>query len=195
MKTLSIIFVLATSMLIACQNSSSAKVDENKQVTDSSSLTTDTIPDQNSHSVSAQNPIIKDVLDHYLELKNALTADGTKEAASAGEKMFQALSALPTSSLTADQQKEVKEIVDDAKEHAEHIGQNAGNIKHQREHFQELSTDMYDLLKLVGTSQKVYKDSCPMVKAIWISEKEEIVNPYYGKKMLTCGKIQETIEQ
>ncbi len=195
MKKLSVIFVLATSMLIACQNSSSAKIDEKKQATDSTSLATDSIPDQNVNSVSEQTPIIKDVLDHYLELKNALTSDGTKEAASAGEKMFQALSALPTSSLTADEQKEVKEIVDDAKEHAEHIGENAGNIKHQREHFQELSTEMYDLLKLLGTSQKVYKDSCPMVKAIWISEKEEIVNPYYGKKMLTCGTIQETIER
>lgn len=85
--------------------------------------------------------------------------------------------------------------MDDAKEHAEHIGENAGNIKHQREHFQELSTDVYDLLKLVGTSQTVYKDYCPMVKAIWISEKKEIVNPYYGKEMLTCGKMQETIEK
>ena len=68
------------------------------------------------------------------------------------------------------------------KEHAEHIGANAGNIKHQREHFQELSKDVYDLVKAFGTNQVVYKDYCPMAKAIWLSETKEIRNPYYSSK-------------
>jgi hypothetical protein len=29
--------------------------------------------------------------------------------------------------------------------------------------------------------------------AIWLSETKEIKNPYYGKKMLTCGNVKEEI--
>ena len=193
MKKLSSIAIIATVLLIACQNPSTARVEAKTNPPDSTSYI-DTSNTEVAASVQ-QDTLVKDVLKSYLDLKNAFTADNSKDAASSGKKLFTALENFPIASLTNDQQTEVKEIVDDAKEHAEHIGENAGNIKHQREHFQELSNDMYDLLKQVGTSQTVYKDSCPMVKAIWISEKKEIANPYYGKDMLTCGKVQETIER
>lgn len=83
------------------------------------------------------------------------------------------------------------------KEHAQHISNNAGKIAHQREHFDMLSSGMYDLVKAVKPSQTLYKDSCPMFNdkkgAIWLSEVKEIKNPYYGNKMLTCGEQQEEI--
>ena len=193
MKKLSSIAVIASILLIACQDPSTARVEVKKNLPDSTIYA-----NPGNTEVSApvkEDTLVKEVLQAYLDLKNALAADKSKEAATSGEKMLSALNAFPVSSLSSAQQSEVNEIVSDAKEHAEHIGENAGNIKHQREHFQELSNDMYDLLKQVGTSQTVYKDSCPMVKAIWISEKKEIFNPYYGKDMLTCGKVQETIER
>lgn len=179
--------------MIACQNPSTARVEAKNNIPDSTSYI-----DSGNAQVSASvqdDTLVKEVLQAYLDMKNALAADQSKEAATSGEKLLSALNTFPVSSLTSAQQSEVNEIVSDAKEHAEHIGENAGNIKHQREHFQELSNDMYDLLKQVGTSQTVYKDSCPMVKAIWISEKKQIANPYYGKDMSTCGKVQETIER
>jgi len=193
MKKLSSIAVFASILLIACQNPSTARVEAKDNLPDSTSYN-DTVNTEASAPVK-EDTLVKEVLQAYLDLKNALAADKSKEAATSGEKMISALNAFPVSSLSSAQQAEVTEIVANAKENAEHIGENAGNIKHQREHFQDLSKDMYDLLKQVGTSQTVYKDSCPMVKAIWISEKKEIVNPYYGKDMLTCGKIQETIER
>ncbi len=193
MEKLSSIAIFATIILIACQNPSSARVETNNNLPDTTSYI-----DTNISKVTApvqEDTIVKEVLQAYLELKNALAADKTKESASSGEKLLAALNNFPISSLSTEQQTEVKEIVADAKEQSEHIGENAGNIKHQREHFQALSEDVFDLIKIVGTSQTVYKDYCPMVKAIWISEKKEIVNPYYGKNMLTCGKVEETIEK
>ena len=97
--------------------------------------------------------------------------------------------------MTDTEQKAYTAISADLKEHAEHIGSNATNIKHQREHFQLLSKDIYDLVKAFGTTQTLYKDYCPMVKAIWLSETRPIKNPYYGSSMLTCGEVQETIQQ
>ena len=93
--------------------------------------------------------------------------------------------------------KQYLDIADDAKEHAEHIGDNSGKIGHQREHFVMLSKDINDLIKLFGTKQKLYQDYCPMADegkgAIWISEVKEIKNPYYGSNMLTCGSIKKTL--
>jgi len=43
----------------------------------------------------------------------------------------------------------------------------------------------------------VYKQYCPMAfdgkGAFWLSSSEEIRNPYYGDKMLKCGRVEETI--
>jgi hypothetical protein len=96
------------------------------------------------------------------------------------------------------QAKLYKDVEDDAKEHAEHIGANAGNIKHQREHFDMLSKDIYDLVKAFGGGRVLYKDFCPMYNdkkgAIWLSESKTIKNPYYGKSMSTCGSVQEEMK-
>ena len=91
------------------------------------------------------------------------------------------------------------DLADDLKEHAEHIGANAGKIAHQREHFVMLSKDVADLIKTFGNGgQTLYKDFCPMANngkgAIWISELKEIKNPYQGSKMLTCGSVKETLK-
>ena len=107
--------------------------------------------------------------------------------------MYQTFNSINANSLTASQKKEYLDIADDAKEHAEHIGDNAGKIDHQREHFVTLSKDMDDLIQLFGTNQKLYLDFCPMADnnkgAVWISETKEIKNPYLGAKMPTCGSV------
>lgn len=134
-------------------------------------------------------PIIKD----YLSLKNAMVADNDKATADAGKKLLATFKAVDIQSIPAAKHKEYMDIADDAQENAEHIGDNAGKIDHQREHFASLSKDVSDLITLFGTSQKLYQDYCPMFNegkgAIWISEAKAIKNPYYGNKMLTCGSV------
>jgi hypothetical protein len=105
----------------------------------------------------------------------------------------EALDKMQGAKMTVSQQKAFAELGDDSKEHAEHIGANSGNIKHQREHFKMLSENMYDLLKAFGSSETIYQDYCPMAKATWLSESTTIKNPYYGNKMLSCGEVQDTI--
>lgn len=158
---------------------------------------TDTISTQHAVEVKATTSI-KEIIGHYLQLKNALASDKTKDAAAAGKEIVVAMGTVDKSSLTAGQKKLYEDVEDDAKEHAEHIGANAGNIDHQREHFAMLSKDVYDLVKTFGSGQVLYKDFCPMYNdkkgAIWLSESKAIKNPYYGKKMLTCGSVQEEIK-
>lgn len=138
-------------------------------------------------------PIIKD----YLALKNALVADNDKTAANAGKQLFTTLKNVDMNAIPANKHKEYMEIAEDAKENAEHIGDNAGKVDHQREHFASLSKDFSDLITLFGTTQKLYQDFCPMYNdgkgAIWISEAKAIKNPYYGSQMLTCGSVKKDL--
>ena len=116
----------------------------------------------------------------------------------AGNEMVKAFASFNKGALTPDEVKIYKDVEDDAKEHAEHIGMNAGKIEHQREHFDMLSSDMYDMVKVFGGGQTLYQDFCPMYNnkkgATWLSETKEIKNPYLGKKMPGCGSIKEEIK-
>ena len=140
---------------------------------------------------------IQEIVSNYLKLKNALTKDDAKTAAAAGNAIAANLAGLDANSLPVAQKNAYTEIADDAKEHSEHIGANAGKIEHQREHFATLSKDVNDLIKTFGAEQKLYQDFCPMYNnkkgAIWISETKEITNPYYGSKMLTCGSVKKEL--
>ncbi len=139
-------------------------------------------------------PIVKD----YLSLKNALILGNDKAAASEGKNLLNTLNKIDMASIPNDKHEAYMEIAADAKEHAEHIGDNVGNIAHQREHLVSISEDLKDLIKLFGAPQTLYQDHCPMFNggkgAIWFSETKEIKNPYYGSKMIDCGSVQATIE-
>ena len=141
----------------------------------------------------AQNFSIEPIVKDYLVLKNALVADNDKAAANAGKQLFATLSKVDMKTIAANKHKEFMDIFENAKENAEHIGDNAGKIDHQREHLASLSKDVSDLIALFGTTQKLYQDYCPMYDdgkgAVWISEAKAIKNPYYGGKMLTCGSV------
>ena len=95
---------------------------------------------------------------------------------------------------TKEQQEELADIIEDATEHAEHIAESA--IDHQREHFKTLSKDITDMVAITGTKNTLYQQFCPMYDkgSAWLSTNNEIRNPYYGSRMLKCGKVQKTIQ-
>jgi Protein of unknown function (DUF3347) len=141
---------------------------------------------------------VKEIIDHYLHIKNALTNDNGNEAANGAKAMEAVLRKFDKSFLSAEQKKIYDGIQEDMKEHSEHIGKNAANIKHQREHFSMMSEDVYDLVKAFGGGRAIYHDHCPMYNdnkgAIWLSETKEVKNPYFGEKMPTCGTVVEVFK-
>jgi Cu(I)/Ag(I) efflux system membrane fusion protein len=141
---------------------------------------------------------VKDIVNSYLQLKNDLVNDNPGDAADAGKAVEEAFKNFSIANLTADQKKVFDDVRNDAVEHAEHIAENKGNIEHQREHFEMLSNDIYDLVKTFDAGQVLYRDFCPMYNknrgAYWLSETREIQNPYFGKEMLTCGTIKEELK-
>ena len=82
---------------------------------------------------------------------------------------------------------------------AEHIGDNAKKIDHQREHFITLSNNITSVTKALKiNAETTYLQFCPMANdgkgAYWLSQENKVKNPYYGKSMLTCGSVKETLK-
>jgi hypothetical protein len=136
----------------------------------------------------------EEAITHYLELKNALATDDAPGAAKHANALKETVEKVNTSSLEPGQKKIFDNNKENILEHAEHIGKNAGNIKHQRDDFASLSEDLAELVKMFGSSQPLYGEHCPMAGdnkgADCISETKVIRNPYFGKKMLECGTVE-----
>jgi PBP1b-binding outer membrane lipoprotein LpoB len=183
MKNIILSALAISFILVSCK--------QNKEV-ETVNTSTNT-PETTTVKVNPNSFSIKEIVTDYLSLKNALTKDDSNATADAGKALAETLGKIDMKKLSGEQMKTYMDIADDVKEHAEHIGGNAGNIAHQREHFVLLSKDINDLIKTFGTEQKLYQDFCPMADegkgAIWISEVKEIKNPYFGSEMLTCGSV------
>lgn len=134
-------------------------------------------------TVSAQENHKESLLSAYYGIKNALVnADAATASAKAGEFMSQLKAA------------EISENKDNLLSAAAKIAENKDLVK-QREAFAGLSADFFKLAQTAKLSaQPVYYQYCPMKKSYWLSASKDIKNPYYGKQMLTCGRVEETIE-
>ena len=155
----------------------------------------------NTKSTTATNTIafpVQQIIADYLQLKNALATDNSKDAAAAGDSMITTFSKIENVTLPENQQKVYTGLRDHIEENAKKIAANADKIESQREHFEMLSKYIADLVTTFGNGGKtLYKDFCPMANdgkgAIWISEVKEIKNPYWGSKMPKCGSVKETL--
>src|SRR5699024_12597967 len=100
------------------------------------------------------------ILADYMTLKDALVATDESASAKAGKQLENTLKSFDVSSYTPEQQKELKDIIEVATEHAEHISRS--DVAHQREHFQMLTKDNTDMIEIIGTDNTLYQQYCPM---------------------------------
>lgn len=143
---------------------------------------------------SSASASINTVLSGYIDLKNALTADDNAAAQTKAKALNADVTAVQTKDMNAKEQSAWKDLADKLSFDSRHISEST-SLDHQREHFVSLSKNVYAVLKAfpVNTTP-FYRDYCPMKKASWLSDKEAIENPYYGKSMLTCGGLKETLK-
>ena len=140
----------------------------------------------------------KEVVDHYLHVKNALATDNSAEAAIGSKAMEAALVKIDKSILTAEQKQVFDKIEGGLKETSTAIVKSGENIKQQRAQFVMMSEAVYELVKDFGAGRPIYHDHCPMARdnqgAMWISEVREVKNPYFGSAMPACGTVEEVIK-
>ena len=196
MKKVSLITILVMAFIsltvMSCKDNKKEKSAE-KSKSEMSHNNDDAKMKHDTMNSNAQNSGAQKVLVDYMALKDALVATNEKDAAKAGKKLESTLKSFDISSFKSEQQEELKDIIADAEEHAEHIRRS--EMSHQREHFKVLSKDMIDMVAITGTENTLYQQFCPMYEkgAAWLSMEENIKNPYYGSKMMTCGKVQKKI--
>ena len=153
---------------------------------------------QNSLAQTNADSLLNDVFTSYISLKNSLaTKDGStsKDLASI---LFKTIDKLPAEKLSANRNKIWMDYAQKLSYDSEHI-KSTDDIEHQREHFVNLSANMYKMMKALKiNTTDLYYQFCPMANdgkgAYWISEKSIISNPYFGKKMPTCGSTKDTIK-
>ena len=183
-----------TLTVVSCKD---AKTDKNNKTEHHSDMKHDNSDGHHDDNKKEMTMNVKGtsqaVLNDYFNLKDALVADDNAKAKNLGGVLAKSLKAFDTSKYSGDKQSELKDIIEDATEHAEHISES--DIAHQREHLKVLSKDMIDMVAITGTEVTLYEQFCPMYDGgtAWLSTNEEVRNPYYGSKMLKCGKVQREI--
>ena len=134
------------------------------------------------------------MLTNYYGVKNALIADDGKTANSQAGEFVKMLASVPMAKMNAEQHRILMDLFEKVKLDAQNISETK-DVKNQRERFNDLSNNFFTMLKgLNANEQPVYQQYCPMAKGYWLSDNSAVKNPYYGKAMLTCGKVTETLK-
>jgi hypothetical protein len=154
-----------------------------------------TITIQNSFAQdNTKTTPLTQLLNSYYGIKNALVSSDAKTAATNAGELLKAINGVDMKVLSETDMKAFMPLQEKLAFDAKHISENNG-IAEQREHFSSLSNNIYKLAKAVKLSaDPVYQEYCPMKKMYWLSSEAAIKNPYYGKSMLTCGKVTETLK-
>lgn len=121
-----------------------------------------------------------DLLTHYLAVKDALVKGDASTAATQAGELNKAITSH-------------SDILDKVSTNAVAISKTT-DIELQRKQFKTLSDNFYTLSKSIKLSEEpVYRLYCPMKKSYWLSKETVIKNPYYGKQMLNCGNVSDTL--
>ena len=134
------------------------------------------------------------LINSYFDIKNALVNSDAPTAAIQAGEFAKTVNSIDLNTMTEDDRKAFVLLKDKLSFDARHISESK-SIEHQREHFANLSENVYSLAKKVRLSdQPIYREFCPMKKSYWLTNETAIKNPYYGKSMLTCGKVTQTLK-
>ena len=137
------------------------------------------------------------IITPYFELKNALVNSDPKAAATQAKKILSGIEALKMESLTDEAHQVWMSNMKEINTSATKIS-TSQDIASQRQHFAALSLKVYALVKASPLDKPIYYQNCPMYNegkgANWLSLEQNIKNPYYGSKMMTCGSVKEKID-
>ena len=155
------------------------------------------------------NKSIGAVVTQYLSLKDAFVNADTSTIKAEEKKLIAAIDSIKIDELKKDTTgifQSAQAQLSDIKSNADAILKET-DITEMRQDFRMISENLFPLLKTIHyEGVKLYWQNCPMAfgegkDANWISNTEEIFNPYLGKNhpefkgtMLHCGEIKDTIQ-
>jgi flagellum-specific peptidoglycan hydrolase FlgJ len=147
---------------------------------------------------AAANLQLKEVVNAYLEMKNALVKDNLSAADKAAAEMAGKVEAVDGRLLKGDGKKAWEQHASLYTSKLAEM-QHVKDIEEKRSYFSHISEIVYCTVKsyALKDDMELYATYCPMAfdgkGAYWISETKEIKNPYFGAKMVNCGSVEEEL--
>lgn len=142
------------------------------------------------------------LLTSYYGLKDGLVEEDTVKVNAAALQMVEHADSLALNEIKGDSTGDIKNtalnftgtIVGSSKALVAEAG-----IEAKRREFEMITDALYNLIRVVRyDGNKVYYLFCPMAfddkGAYWLSHESQIRNPYFGKKMLTCGNVADSLD-
>ena len=140
---------------------------------------------------------LNEVYENYFALKDALVKTDGESASKAAKELVNSIDSVKMDELKMDVHMVWMKVMIELRKDATAISASKDS-KTQRASFDTLSESIYKLIKISKSETPVYFQHCPMANngkgANWLSKENEVKNPYYGSKMLSCGKVVETIK-
>ena len=141
---------------------------------------------------------LKMQLKYYLKIKEALVNSDSIETAKIAHEIVDLIIKSDFHTLENGETPNWLEMMTSFFDHSKNIAATS-DLESQRSEFHLLSMDLIQLLKMSNQlKDTLYIQHCPMANndkgADWLSLDNEIMNPYYGDKMLKCGFIKDKIE-
>ncbi|MBX2962090.1 MAG: efflux RND transporter periplasmic adaptor subunit [Cyclobacteriaceae bacterium] len=142
---------------------------------------------------------LTEVANKYFEVKNALVESNPLTAAEAAKEVLKALNSVDMKVLDGEAHNEWMALLKPMEQGAKGISTKT-DVESQRKDFELLSDHLIEAVQLFGISaEKAYRAYCPMAfddkGAYWLSEFEDIKNPYFGASMLRCGENREVFRK
>ena len=153
---------------------------------------------QSNFEVSDQiKEILDPVYEAYLSLKDALVEDSYEKARVQVNLLDKAISDVQMSA-NEDEVRDVWEQYRLELMKYSKVMLTANTLEGIRTPFKPLSTQLIGLTHTIRANrQKLFVQHCPMADdfngADWLSLDDNILNPYYGASMLTCGEVTDSI--
>ena len=134
---------------------------------------------------------------NYISLKDAFVASDANRVKEETRKTSEALAKVDMKLLTGAAHNDWMAYLSPMQTSLGEIAAST-DIETQRKSFSTVSDNLYKTIKAFGLGgTEAFYDFCPMAfnneGGYWLSDNDEIKNPYFGDKMLTCGSVKEKL--
>lgn len=195
MRYLTILLAACTIAIASCSNNNGeTKTAENNQPAEPAKAPESSLGAAGTGKLMA-------VVNDYYSLKDALVATNAAKADEAATKLTTSVDTMIAYTKTDSANgKNLQPYLDTMAHGAAEIrSMRDEGCEKKRVYFEKVSDAMFGLLKAANLKNAgVYRQYCPMAfnekGAYWLSNETEIKNPYYGKKMLECGEVTDSLK-
>ena len=189
MKT--ILFCIFILVFCACGNQEQQKMNKHEQNSAAFEI---------GNNSDAFNTSFRSILNNYFNLKDQLIAEKDSGIAQSARALMIASDSLKLNELKAD-----SNLINTARTYSDGISAELKGLLGEtellskRRSFQMVSDQLYDLIRTVQYNQQIlYHIYCDKAfddqGAYWISDKNEIKNPYLPQNATVCGSIKDTVK-